>query len=94
MSLLCLGLTTYFVHHAISGKHGLEVRSRLMERSRVLERDSRALEAVRARLARDVAALSPTDPDLDLIDELARDTLGVAHPNERVVLLPAHRARQ
>lgn len=85
--LLCLGLTTYFVYHAISGKHGLEARSRLMERSIVIERDTSALEAVRARLARDVAGLSESAPDYDLVDEMARDLLALARPDERIVLV-------
>lgn len=84
--LLCLGLMTYFAYHAISGKHGLEARSRLMERSLVIERDTSALEVVRARLAREVAGLSPTNPDLDLVDQMARDLFAMSHPDERIVL--------
>ena len=84
--LLCLGLTTYFVYHAISGKHGLEARSRLMERSLVIERNTSALEVVQARLARDVAGLSLTHPDLDFIDQIARELFAVSHPDERIVL--------
>lgn len=85
--LLCLGLTTYFAYHAISGKHGLEARSRLMERSYVIERDTSALEAVRARLARDVAGLSESNPDYDLVDEMARELFALSRPDERVVLV-------
>jgi 16S rRNA G966 N2-methylase RsmD len=79
-------LTTYFAYHAISGKHGLEARSGLMERSLVIERDTSALEVVQARLARDVAGLSLTHPDLDLIDQMARELFAVSLPDERIVL--------
>lgn len=84
--LLCLGLTTYFAYHAISGKHGLEARSRLVARSLVIERDASALEAVRARLARDVAGLSQSNPDNDLIDVMARELFAVSRPDERIVV--------
>jgi cell division protein FtsB len=80
-------LTAYFAYHAISGKHGLEARSRLVERSKAIERDISALETVRARLARDVAGLSETSPDLDLIDEMARELFALARPDEHVILL-------
>jgi cell division protein FtsB len=84
--LLCLGLTTYFAYHAINGQHGLEARSRLRERSTTIERDISALEAVRTNLAREVAGLSQTHPDPDLIDEMARRMFAVSMPDERIIL--------
>jgi cell division protein FtsB len=86
--LLCLGLTAYFAHHAIYGRHGLEARSRLIERSALLEFEIKSLEAVRAKLARDVALLSPETPDPDMVDEIAREVLGFAHPDDFVVSHP------
>jgi cell division protein FtsB len=86
--LLCLGLTAYFAHHAIYGRHGLEARSRLIERSALLEFEIKSLEAVRAKLARDVALLSPETPDPDMVDEIAREVLGFAHPDDSVVSHP------
>ncbi|MCZ7596308.1 MAG: hypothetical protein M5U16_16540 [Hyphomicrobium sp.] len=62
MLLLCLGLTAYFVHHAINGRHGFEARSRLIERSALLEFEIKSLEAVRAKLERDVALLAAENP--------------------------------
>jgi cell division protein FtsB len=86
--LLCLGLTAYFAHHAVYGRHGLEARSRLIERSALLEFEIKSLEAVRAKLARDVALLSPERPDPDMIDEIAREVLGFAHPDDFVASRP------
>lgn len=83
--LLCLGLTAYFAHHAIHGRHGLETRSKLVERSALLEFEIKSLEAVRAKLKRDVALLSSEKPDPDLVEEIARDVLGFAHPGDFVV---------
>jgi cell division protein FtsB len=83
--LLCLGLTAYFAHHAIYGRHGLEARSRLIERSALLEFEIKSLEAVRAKLERDVALLSPDKPDPDMVEEIAREVLGFAHPDDFIV---------
>lgn len=83
--LVCFGLTAYFAHHAFYGRHGFEARQNLIERSSILEFEVRSLAAVRARLERDVALLSPELPHPDLVEEIARDVLGYAHPDDRIV---------
>lgn len=83
--LICLGLTGTFAYHAIHGRHGLETRSRLISRSEGLEFEIRGLETVRARLQRDVALLSSTPPDSDLVAEIARDVLGFVHAEDRIL---------
>ncbi len=88
MLLLCLGFTAYFAYHAIYGRHGLEVRSQLTERSALLEFEIKSLEAVRANLKRDVALLSPDKPDSDLVEEIARDVLGFVRPDDLVIARP------
>ncbi len=88
MLLLCLGLTAYFAYHAITGRHGLEARSRLIERSALLEFEIKSLEAVRAKLGRDVALLSPDKPDPDIVEEVAREVLGFVHPDDTVITRP------
>lgn len=82
--LTCLGLTCTFVYHALYGRHGLETRSRLISRSAGLEFEIRGLEAVRARLKRDVALLATEPPNADLVEENARDVLGFVHPDDRI----------
>lgn len=88
--LLCLGLTAYFAYHAVNGRHGLEARQTLIERSSLLEFEIRSLEAVRAKLERDVALLRPELPDADIVEEIARDVLGFARPSDRVYARDAH----
>lgn len=83
--LTCLGMTGTFAYHAIHGRHGLETRSRLISRSEGLEFEIRGLETVRARLQRDVALLSSTPPDSDLVAEIARDVLGFVHAEDRIL---------
>jgi len=84
VSLVCLGALAYFAHHAIKGKRGLEARSRLIERSRVLEPQIARLEAARTRLERDVRLLNARDPEI--IEELAIEVLGFARPGDRIIV--------
>jgi len=86
--LLCFGLTAYFVHHAINGRHGFEVRSKLIARSALLAFAIKSLAAVRAKLERDVALLSPAKPDPDLVEEVSREVLGFVRPQDQVLTLP------
>lgn len=86
--LICLGATVYFAHHAIHGRHGLEARNRLIERSQLVEFEIRSLEGVRARLRRDVALLRPDPPDADLTEEVAREVLGFAYPSDSIIARP------
>lgn len=86
MLLTCLGLTAYFVHHAWSGRHGFEARAQLVERTSLIEFELRSLEAVRSRLQRDVALLGSEPPHPDLVEEIAREVLGFAHPDDHIIV--------
>ncbi len=87
--LFCFGLMSYFGHHGIHGRYGLETRTRLMERSELLAFEARSLEAIRSKLKRDVALLSPAKPHPDLVEEAARDVLGFVKKDEIVILRTA-----
>ena len=80
-----LALTAYFAHHAVNGAHGLSNRSRLVERSIEIDREIKALEAVRGRLRQDTRLLSAEPPDADLVEEIARDVLGWTRPGDLIV---------
>jgi cell division protein FtsB len=84
--LLCGGLTVYFGHHTFKGRHGLETRSRLIERSAIQEREIKALETVRANLEREIALLDGPSADLDYVEELARRHLGFAAHADRILI--------
>lgn len=86
--LSCLLLQAYFIHHTITGKHGFEARSRLIERSTVVEREVAGLETVRSVLQRDVLLLRPDQPHSDLVEEVAMGVLGMARPGDVVILRP------
>jgi cell division protein FtsB len=83
--LACLMSTAYFVHHARYGRHGLEVRKQLTERAALLDFEIKGLETVRAKLARDVALLSPEVPNADLVEEIARDVLGYVRSGDAII---------
>jgi cell division protein FtsB len=83
--LACLMSTAYFVHHALYGRHGLEVRKQLTERAALLDFEIKGLETVRAKLAHDVALLSPEVPNADLVEEIARDVLGYVRSGDTII---------
>ena len=80
-----LTLTAYFGFHAKDGKHGLEARSRLIERASMLDAEIGSLDVVLARLRRDVAQLRPEMPSADVVEEVASDVLGYARPGDLVL---------
>lgn len=86
--LLCLALAAYFATYAVYGRHGLLARSKLHDRAAAVAFERETHEASRARLARDVALLAPDAPDADLVEEIARDVLGFAFPDDRVLIDP------
>lgn len=83
--LACLTSTAYFVYHARYGRHGLEVRNKLIERAALLDFEIRGLETVRTKLKLDVALLSPEVPNADLVEEIARDVLGYVRSDDKII---------
>ncbi len=84
--LICLSLTVYFSYHMRYGRHGLEARSELQERSALLDFEIKGLESVRTKLRKDVALLSPEIPNADIVEETARDVLGYVRPDDKIVV--------
>lgn len=78
--------TAYFIAHSVFGTHGLLAKSRLIERSTTIEREIAVLEAVRARLQKDLAALASEPIHPDMVETIARSTLGLVKPGDIVVL--------
>lgn len=88
MLLACCSMTAYFAYHAINGRHGLNARAELLERTALLDFELKSLNTVRAKLEHDVALLTPEVPNADLVEEIARDVLGYVHPSDRIITLP------
>ncbi len=84
-ALFILSLGSYFAFASVQGDFGLFRRIQI-------EAEKRALEAEQERLIREVATmrnktrrLSDDYLDLDLLDERARDILGMLRPDEIVI---------
>lgn len=84
VALACLGLTGYFAHHALNGRHGLETRRHLVGRLPVVEAQVKVLSETRKRLQREIALLSTEPPSRDLVEETARQVLGYVLPSDIV----------
>lgn len=85
MLLGSLAMTIYFVHHAISGSHGIDSRVRVLDRLSDVENEITVLGSVRDRYLGLVGLLALEPPDRDIVEEIARDMLGMVYPGEVVV---------
>jgi cell division protein FtsB len=82
---LCLGAGGHFVFAAVQGDYGLLRRLEIEADLRAMERQRVALEAEVARMENLTRRLSDDFLDLDLLDERARDMLGLLRPDEIVI---------
>ncbi|RED13098.1 hypothetical protein POI8812_01497 [Pontivivens insulae] len=80
-----IGLTLYFCFTAVQGNHGLARLAEVRQQTQDLEVTLALLEQERAVLENRVARLSDDYLDLDLLDERARDVLGLARPDEIII---------
>lgn len=79
-------LLSYFVFHSIYGNKGVIAYLKV---SRELERahdELKILHAERIELEHNVKLLRPESLDKDILDEKAREVLGVAAPREQVFI--------
>lgn len=83
LAMLMLGL--YFVFAAVQGDYGVFRRSEVTAEARELARQLDTLEAEVARMENLTRRLSDRYLDLDLLDEQARDVLGLIRADEIVV---------
>lgn len=79
-------LVTYFYYHAVHGRYGLDAGERYTAEVMALEDELSDLNAERDLLERRTASLRDGTLERDLVDEQARDLLGLARTNELVVL--------
>ena len=80
---LLLGL--YFTFAAVQGDYGVFKRGEVLAEKRALEGELDALRADVARMENLTVRLSDRYLDLDLLDEQARDVLGMVRANEIVI---------
>ena len=83
--LLTLMLGLYFTFAAIQGDYGVFKRAEVDAEAAVLEQELAALKVEVARLENLTRRLSDDYLDLDLLDEQARDVLGMVRTDEIVI---------
>jgi len=80
-----LTVMAFFGAYAILGPNGLLAYGDYQRQLAKKERDFAALDAHREILKNRVASLDPRHANPDLVDELVRKELNVAHPDEVIV---------
>ena len=80
--LACLGLALYFAYHAVEGDNGLLAWRDLRREEAKLQQQLAGARTRRLELERRVTLMRPESLDPDMLDERARDSLNLAHPND------------
>ena len=83
--ILLVGVIAIFAHSGLQGDLGLAAFGDAREQAKRMEAELAALEAEHKALANKVRRLSTAYLDLDLLDERARDVLGLVRGDEVVV---------
>ena len=82
---LAFGIGLYFTFAAVQGDYGLFRRAEIEAEARALQARLDALEARVARMENLTRRLSDDYLDLDLLDQQARDVLGLVRADEIVI---------
>ncbi len=80
-------VVAYFAYHAVHGERGLTARKNFDRDISRLQHDLAAVQKEREEIETRVLQLRTESVDRDLLDELARDNLGVLDPADRVLIL-------
>ncbi|MDW3116746.1 septum formation initiator family protein [Roseovarius pacificus] len=83
--VVAFGLGAYFTFAAVQGDYGLFRRAEIEAESRALQGQLDALEGQVARMENLTRRLSDEYLDLDLLDQQARDVLGLLRADEIVI---------
>jgi cell division protein FtsB len=80
-------LMGFFGYYAVLGPNGILSYREYTRQLEKKQAEYAALDKQRAELKNRVALLDPNNTDPDMVDELARKKLNVAHPDEVIVPL-------
>jgi cell division protein FtsB len=83
----CIALLSYFIWQAELGPRGFNYQTSLLAQGVKLSADLDKLKLQRKLLEEKVAELRPDSIDPDLLDEMARQSLNFASPNQYLVHL-------
>ncbi len=85
VSLGCCALLGFFAWHAFKGPRGFGYREKLVAEAVKLETGLTAITKRRDNAEMRVKLLRPDSVDPDMLDEMARQTLNLARPNEFII---------
>ena len=85
----CCGAVGYFVFNAFIGDYGLTALHRLRAEAADLRGELEQKRAKRQEMELRVALMRPESLDPDMLDERARETLNLSHPNDITVMRTA-----
>lgn len=80
------GLVGYFVHHAHSGERGTGAKLALKSEILQLEDELKAVRGERQEWDHRISLLKASQIDQDLLEERARNSLGMVHRNDVVIM--------
>ncbi|OUR76988.1 hypothetical protein A9Q83_12225 [Alphaproteobacteria bacterium 46_93_T64] len=75
----------YFSYHLIEGDRGLFAYLKLQQTLQQETADLQLAQFERNKLEKRVRLMNPKNLDLDMLEERAREVLGLAHPDEIVI---------
>ncbi|GHT90826.1 hypothetical protein FACS1894122_02070 [Alphaproteobacteria bacterium] len=78
----------YFLFHMVSGARGAVSHEKLSREMDRLEHELLSLKEENAFLENKIRLIRDDNLDLDLLEEQARNLLGMTHENDLVILLP------
>ena len=86
LGTLGLLILSYFGFHALNGEYGLFGRERYERQANELQEELDILVAERQKLESKVSLLRPKSLNAEMVDEYARESLNMIHPNEVIIL--------
>lgn len=87
LNIFLILMISYFVYHSFNGQRGLfaylSLKKELSEKNLELQK----LKDERIALEHKVQLINPRTLDLDMLDEIARNSMGLISSDEKVIIL-------
>jgi cell division protein FtsB len=87
LPVVTIAFLGYFAYHSVHGEYGMVGRTRMETKTAQLKAELERLREQKAELLGRVALMRPSSLDQDMVDERARLSLSMVHPNEVVIML-------
>ena len=88
LPFVAMGVCAYFAHHATHGPNGWSAREARLAKRDALRVELAALQTERKRAAQRTKLLNGTVIERDVLDERARDLLGLSRGDEIILMMP------